>query len=60
MKQVINGKPYDTDTATEVGKWENVAKWGPYGDYTKHFIILYVTANGRYFLYTRVKKKTVI
>lgn len=48
MKKVINKKVYNTDTATQIGVWEN-------GHYTSDFAYacerLYVTRKGAYFIH---------
>ena len=48
MKKIINGKRYDTDTATEVGYWQNM---GDTRDF--HYICetLYRKRGGEYFLH---------
>ena len=48
MKKIINGKKYDTETATRLADWEN-----DYGDCDlKHAkLTLYRKKNGEYFLY---------
>ena len=47
MKQVINGKMYNTDTAIEIGSWNNGLG---YNDFRNCDESLYKTKNGRYFL----------
>lgn len=60
MKKIIDGKKYDTDTATEIGEWENM--YDPRNfDYIQQ--VLYRKRTGEYFLYeygnanTRYAKK---
>ena len=48
MKKVICKKEYDTETATLVKKYT----YGYYGDPAGYEESLYVTADGKYFLYT--------
>lgn len=48
MKKVINGRLYDTNTAIEIGSWENGAN---YMDVNYVIETLYKTHNGEYFLY---------
>ncbi len=48
MKRIIDGKTYDTSTATEIGQWDN-------GHYPNDFYYisetLFLTQRGRWFLY---------
>ena len=46
MKSIINGKTYNTETATELGNY----RWGAYGDFNHIDESLYRTKKGRYFL----------
>lgn len=48
MKKVIDGKVYNTDTAEEVGSWDN---GGFPGDFNRCEEALYKTPKGAYFLY---------
>lgn len=48
MKRIINGKVYDTDTAKEVGKWENYGSWR---DFNHMEETLYQKRTGEFFLY---------
>lgn len=50
MKQIINGKKYDTETATEVGSWWNGLSTG---DFSNCRETLYRKRTGEYFLYGR-------
>lgn len=45
MKAVIEGKRYDTETATEIDRYS----WGMQGDFGRIEEYLYVTKNGAYF-----------
>lgn len=47
MKKIINGKRYDTETATEIDSWE----YGYPSDHRHVYEALYKTDNGAYFLY---------
>ena len=49
MKTIINGKKYDTETATCVAEWDN----GVYGagDFHRCAEALYQTKNGSFFLH---------
>jgi hypothetical protein len=48
MKKIINGKKYDTETATAVGEWDN----GCYGrDFQRCSETLYRKRTGEFFLY---------
>jgi len=47
MKQIINGKRYDTTTATEVAKWWNGLSYNDFGFCHER---LFVTKNGNWFL----------
>jgi len=48
MKAIVDGKRYDTDTATKVLDWTN----GYYpGDFKYRQKILYLTKNGAWFIY---------
>lgn len=46
MKKIINGKVYDTDTAKEVGAWDN----GIYGSFDSVSACLYRKRTGEYFI----------
>lgn len=48
MKKIINGKKYDTETATEVGFWKNMGDTRNFGYVCE---ILYRKRTGEYFLY---------
>lgn len=48
MRQVIQGKIYDTETARHLFGWDNGAN---YGDFKHRSKDLYVTKKGTYFLY---------
>jgi len=47
MKQIINGKIYNTETATEVACGDNGLN---YGDCRRRTEELYITKNGNYFI----------
>lgn len=47
MKQIINGKLYDTATADMIGRWSNCEL---YGDFSYIEENLYKTRKGNYFL----------
>ena len=48
MKKVIEGKVYNTDTATKIASWDN----GVYGnDFRACDETLYITKNGTYFVH---------
>ena len=48
MKQVVNGKRYDTETAVQLESWDN----GAYGgDFNRCEEALYRTKNGAYFVH---------
>lgn len=48
MKKVINGKVYNTETATRIANWDN----GIYGsDFNACEETLYLTAKGTYFVH---------
>lgn len=47
MKKIINGKLYDTDTATPLGRYE----YGSSGDYSHICETLYQKENGELFLH---------
>src|SRR5688572_24156691 len=50
MIKIINGKRYNTDTATLVAEyWNGVG----FGDFNHEFSELYLTSNGSWFLYYR-------
>ena len=51
MKSIINGKKYDTETATICGKFVVPAL---FTDYVEH-IVLYRKTNGEYFFYHYTK-----
>lgn len=46
MKKIIGGRKYDTETATEMAKWDNEA----YGSFRFWEIELYRKKTGEYFL----------
>lgn len=46
MKKIINGKVYDTDTAQDVGNWDN----GVYGGFDSVAETLYRKRTGEFFL----------
>lgn len=48
MKQIINGKTYNTETATEIGGIGSVGTHQ--GDFQDWSATLYRTRNGRYFM----------
>ena len=48
MKKIINGKRYDTETATKVGDWENMAD---IRDFHYESETLYRKRGGEYFLH---------
>ena len=48
MKKIINGKKYDTETAKEVGRYDN--GYG-YGDFNHYKEWLYQKKTGEFFLY---------
>lgn len=48
MKKVINNKLYDTETAKEVGFWENAGSWS---DFSHVEETLYRKKTGEFFLY---------
>jgi hypothetical protein len=48
MKQVIDGKMYNTDTAEEIGSWSNNLG---YGDFRSCSETLYRTEKGNYFVH---------
>ena len=50
MKQIIDGKRYDTDTAQLIGHVGSKAHISS-NDFSYWFAGLYVTRNGRYFIY---------
>lgn len=54
MKKIINGRKYDTETATLIAKWDN----GIYGDFTSVSEELYEKRNGEWFLYGSGGAKT--
>ena len=47
MEKVINGKIYNTETATRIGQWDNGS---PISDFDYCDEELYITAKGAYFL----------
>lgn len=47
MKSIINGKRYDTDTATEIGKYWNGCSSGDFNNCTEG---LYLTKGGSWFI----------
>lgn len=48
MKKIINGKKYDTETAKEVGSWENGGSWR---DFSHMEETLYLKKTGEFFLF---------
>jgi hypothetical protein len=48
MKKIINGAKYDTNTAKELGNWDNNEL---YGDFNYCEETLYRTKSGKYFLH---------
>lgn len=48
MKKVINGKIYNTETATEIEQWDNGLSRNDFGWCNES---LYVTRKGAYFVY---------
>jgi hypothetical protein len=50
MKKIINGRKYDTDTATEIYKWSN-----DYGmsNFNYEIEYLYIKKSGEYFIHGR-------
>lgn len=48
MKKIINGKKYDTDTAREMGHWDNGRLYSDFG-YMEE--TLYLKKTGEYFLH---------
>lgn len=48
MKEIIDKKVYNTDTAKEVGKWKNYGGWN---DFDHMEETLYQKKNGEFFLY---------
>ena len=48
MKKIISGKVYDTDTAQELGSWENAGNWRDYGHMAE---TLYRKKTGEFFLH---------
>ena len=48
MKKVIDGKVYNTETATKVAEWSNGLS---YSDFNNENEELYVTKKGNWFLY---------
>lgn len=48
MKKVIDGKIYNTETATEIARWDNGMSNNDFGWCDES---LYVTKNGAYFVY---------
>lgn len=47
MKQIINHKRYDTETAREIAFWQ----FGNRGDFSFEMETLYLTGNGNFFLH---------
>lgn len=47
MKKIIDGKVYNTDTATKIGEWS----YGRYGDINYVEEVLYKTKKGAFFIY---------
>jgi len=47
MKKVIDGKVYNTETATEVGSWDNGCNGG---DFDQCSVALYKSKAGQFFL----------
>lgn len=50
MKKIINGKRYDTKTATEISSWENTPYSSDFNHYSER---LFQKRTGEYFLYGR-------
>lgn len=50
MKSIIQGKRYDTDTATEIASWSNGASYGHFNWCSE---TLYLTKAGAFFLHGR-------
>jgi hypothetical protein len=50
MKQIINGKTYNTATATEIAEWDNGLHYGDFGWCEE---TLYKTTKGAFFLLGR-------
>lgn len=48
MKQVVNGKLYDTESAEKIASYSNT---GDRGDFRRVYEAIYRTDNGRYFLH---------
>ena len=48
MKKIINGKRYDTETATEIGSWDNGLSNSDFDNCSE---TLYKTKLGNYFLH---------
>ena len=48
MNKIINGKRYDTETARQLGEYENMAEQRNFGHWSQ---TLYRTRSGNYFLY---------
>ena len=48
MKKIIDQTMYNTDTATEIGEWEDIANLGNAHYYTE---TLYQKKNGEFFIY---------
>jgi hypothetical protein len=55
MERVIDGKLYDTNEARQVAEWRNMADTGDFGFCRE---VLYVTENGRYFIFGEGGPKT--
>lgn len=48
MKKIINGKKYDTETASKAGSWSNGGGWRDFSHFEE---ILYRKKTGEFFLY---------
>ena len=48
MKKIINGKVYDTETATRVASWANGGTWNDFGHFEED---LYRKKTGEFFLH---------
>ena len=48
MKKIINGKKYDTETASEVGSWSNGGGWRDFSHFEE---TLYRKKTGEFFLF---------
>lgn len=48
MRKIINGRKYDTDTATRIAEWENTIDVRDFSHYSE---TLYRKRNGEYFIF---------